>query len=152
MKVRILFQICDKLPKKIVIILIMFLPFATMAQNKNDNTITAIGVGFKQVVNALLDAGFQIQKLDTTYSTIRTEYKKLCSNCEPDYLLDIRVKDSAATITGKWKNTLMASVFLAGSDPVFDIKNERSAVPRKCFEAMNKFALTLSQNVTYTKQ
>lgn len=136
--------------KNIVIILI--LPLFSIAQEKNDNTIIASGVNFKQVVNTLLDAGYQIQKLDTTYSTLRTEYKKLCSGCEPEYLLDIRIKDSNAIITGKWKNSLVASIFLNGADPVMDIANERSGVPKKSFAAMNKFALSLSANVTYMKQ
>lgn len=138
--------------KRLLLAALVLASVSGIAQNKNDNVIIVKGVTFKMVINNLLDAGYQIQKMDTAYSTVRTEYKKLCSTCEPEYLLDIRVKDSTAIITGKWKNTAMAAIFLNGADPVMDIRNEKSGVPKQSFAAANKFALSLSSNIVYAKQ
>lgn len=137
---------------KFIIGFVLLLSTAVNAQDKNVNVIIAKNVSFKNVVTSLLDAGFQIDKLDSTYSTVKTDFKKICLKCDADYLLNVRVKDNTAYITGKWKNTLVASVVFSGSDPVFDIKNERGGIPKQSFEAMNNFAKSLSKDVSYLKQ
>src|SRR5665647_306091 len=125
--------------KKILILLL--LPCFAIAQNKNDNTIIAKGVTFKQVVNTLLDADYRIDKIDSNYYTIKTEYKKLCTECLPEIMFDIRVKDSAATIRGKWRSSGgIIAIGLTREDKFFyfNIMNEKGKVPKICFNEMDR--------------
>ena len=90
--------------KKLFLILSLAIAANGMAQVKGDNTILVSGVTFKQVVNALLDEGFKIEKIDSNYNTVRTEWKEHVKYSF-NYYFDIRVKDSTASITGQSKSS-----------------------------------------------
>lgn len=113
------------------------------SQQKKDNTITVKGVGFMQVCNALMDAGFTIEKKDNELQTAKTEFKdgtgkaKLCK-----LRLLVRVKDSTAIITGHYYNVLFNNLE--------HIEYTKEA--RVCFDNMNEFALSFSNPVIYSKQ
>lgn len=121
---------------------------------KNTTTIIVKGVAFDKVVNCLLDSGFVIDKIDKEYQTLKTEYRKLCKDCIPEILFNVRVKDSVVTISGKWRSDLNlfgAAETQTGKENayVFEIKNEKNKVPKEAFKAMNKFALALKGEVQY---
>jgi len=140
---------------KKLFLLIMLSPLFVHSQDipKNANTIIIKGVSFEQVVNNLLDSGFKIDKIDKEYHTVKTEYRKVCTDCVPELYLDVRVKDSIATITGKWKST--ANLFFPATTNenayIFEIKNERDKVPKRCFAIMNNFAKALNSQISYSK-
>lgn len=139
-----------------LIIVSLLLPVLSFSQDipKNANTITVKGVGFDNAVNILLDSGYKIDKIDKEYYTIQTEYKKLCTDCLPEMLISLRIKDSTATITGKWRSTgnfLFPLSTNKDTQYIFEIKNEKPKVPRLCFQKMNNFALSLHGEIAYTK-
>lgn len=132
-----------------LIIVILLLPLLAISQNKGDNTIVVKGVGFMQVCSALIDAGYIIDKKDNDLQTVKTELKSgQDKNKWMKLLLNIRVKDSAAIITGQWYNTL-------GDDPIetntYKIENT-SGNPKSCFKEMKTFALSFKKPVEYLKQ
>lgn len=143
--------------KKLLLILSLAISSTGIAQIKKDNTITAHPVEFKQIVNTLLDAGYVIDKIDSNYYTIKTEYKKLCSNCLPKVSFDIRVKDSSAIIKGQWKSDggIFAQALMGPGydveEMVFDIMVEGSKVPKMAFKEMDRIAKLMSPDVTYSK-
>lgn len=138
---------------KYIFTLIVIIPLFSQAQPKKTNTITVTGVTFNETVNKLLDAGFIIEKSDSTFKTIKTEYKTGAgSNKWMKLSLNIRVKDSIAYITGKWYNTLMLNAF----DKFTTIDNEAMAIantygnPKACFKEMDVFALSFKKPVEYS--
>ncbi len=143
--------------KKMVTIffLILFLPLLCISQNRNDNLIVSKGIGFNQIVEILLDNGYNIDKIDSNYKTLKTEYKKLCSDCIPEIMLEVRVKDSIAFMKGKWRSNggLIGNVLSGNNDYMyFDIMNEKQKVPKQCFSEMDKIAKLFSNDITYSKQ
>jgi hypothetical protein len=121
---------------------------------KNADIIIVHSVTFDKVVNSLLDSGYIIEKMDKDFQTLKTEYRKLCKDCIPEIIFNVRVKDSIATITGKWRSTGnfiggLSSNKDADNALIFDIKNEKTKVPRMAFQAMKTFALSLNGNVMY---
>lgn len=142
--------------KKLLLIAGLLISLNGMSQKNKENTIIAAGVTFRQAVNVLLDNGYIIDKLDSNFYTIKTEYKKFCPDCLPQILLNIRIKDTFAVIKGTWKSDggILAKA-LVGHDVdemFFDVMNEKGKVPQMCFKEMDRIAKLLSSNVTYTKQ
>lgn len=129
---------------KIIYLLFAFLfSINSYSQQKKDNTITVKGVGFMQVCNALLDAGYTVEKKDNELQTAKTGFKdgtgkaKLCK-----LRLLVRVKDSTAIITGHYYNVLLNNLEHI----------EYTKDSRPCFDDMNNFALSFSNPVIYSKQ
>ena len=146
------------------IFFLLLLPCLTIAQNKNDNTIIAKGVTFKQVVNILLDADYRIDKIDSNYYTVRTEYNKLlCANCmkfDAQVMFDIRIKDSAAIIKGQVRINLgIYETALTNRESkyryeeiIYQYDKTHKGAMEKGFNEMDRITKLLSSNVTYTKQ
>jgi hypothetical protein len=115
---------------------------------KGTNAITVRPVAFETVVNALLDSGFKIDNIDKDFHTLSTK-----SYGDWNMILSVRVKDSAATISG---------TFRPGSY-LFDIEqlwypsyrgsnwltHGKAAV--KTFEWMDNFAKSFNGQVIYSK-
>ena len=141
--------------KFFLILISLFGSLSIFAQDipKNANVIIVKGTTFDKVVNSLLDSSFVIDKMDKEYQTLKTEYKKLRKGFVPEIMLNVRIKDSTATITGKWRSDL--NIFGLNSQKeqesamIFEIKNEKSKVPSESFKAMNKFALSLKGQIQY---
>ena len=82
-------------------------PILLFAQNipKGTNAIIVKGVIFENVINNILDQGFQIDEIDKDFHTAKTKFKKT-NNKEYPYTLQlsfyIRVKDSSAIIIGEY--------------------------------------------------
>lgn len=140
-----------------LIVVILLLPLLAISQNKGDNTIMVKGVGFLQVCNALLDAGYIIERKDDTLQTVKTEFKNgKDKNKWMNLLLNIRIKDSTAIITGQWYNTMfVGSKFLGQEQSIenstYKIENT-SGNPKACFKEMKNFALSFKKPVEYLKK
>jgi hypothetical protein len=134
----------------LVCLLFQFIVYSQIIP-KNADAITVKDVTFDQVVNSLLDSGYVMEKIDKDFHTLTTDYRKLCKDCLPEITFNVRVKDSVATISGKWRST--GNIFGPSSNKdaayVFAIKNEKMKVPRMAFQAMKTFALSLNGGVTY---
>jgi len=144
------------------IILIAFLiPASLFAQTKGDNTIIIKKISFADVVNGLLDNGYTIQKLDSNYKTVTTDF----INCPMDngkpstfnISIYVRVKDSTAFISSKWFSNIGLSrgLFQSSREPgpmdIYPIVYTWGA-NKHGFMHMNKFAQSLKQPVLYAKQ
>jgi hypothetical protein len=105
-------------------------------QPKGANTIKITGVTFRQVANALLDAGYSFEKIDSNFQTIRTEYKAF-QNYIPRLRFEIRVKDSILNIKGD----ALTSNFQ------FSAENVKW---KGAFNEMNSFALSFNKPVEYS--
>lgn len=125
------------------LVLCLLIPVLSLAQSKGVNTITVKGVGFMQVCNALLDAGYMIDKKDNDLQTAETKFKdgtgkaKLCK-----LRLLVRVKDSTAIISGHYYNVLFNNL-------EYIVYNKESG---PCFEEMNRFAISFGKEISYYKQ
>jgi hypothetical protein len=138
-------------------ILLLLLPFTSLSQAKipkKTNAIEITGISFKEITNALLDAGFIFDKIDSNYQTLKTEFKDgTDKNKSMKLRFMIRVKDSLATLTGEWYNTM----FIGGKlfDQEQSIENSTYKIeytygnPKACFLEMNSFALSFKREVKY---
>lgn len=140
-----------------LILLFLFAPLIAISQSKGDNTIVVKGVGFLQVCNALLDAGYIIDKKDDGLQTVKTEFKTgKDKNKWMNLLLNVRIKDSSAIITGQWYNTMFIGSKFLGQDQTIEnstykIENTHGN-PKACFKEMKTFALSFKKPVEYSKQ
>jgi hypothetical protein len=139
-----------------ILIIVMLLPIFVIGQTppKGTNTITITDIGFNQIASALLDSGFVIDKSDRDLGYIKTEYKPLCSKCVPQIYLNVRIKDSIATLTGGWRSNVNIFALNSNKDQyyLFPIQQEKSKVPRKCFEYMDGFAKAFDRPISYSKR
>ncbi len=136
-------------------------PFFLRSQEipKKSNTITVTGVSFKQCVTGLLDAGFMIDKIDSNYMTVRTTFipakLKNGKDSECEMSIDVRVKDSVATITGRWFNKMFIGLFTGGGNTPGpnDIYKTGyySVVPKMAFSQMVEYAQALKGNIAYSQ-
>lgn len=142
---------------KAIVVFILLVPILAYSQGKGDNTVIVKGVGFLQVCNALLDAGFIIDKKDDGLQTAKTEFKTgKGKNKWMKLLLTVRVKDSSVIITGQWYNTMGIGSKILGQEQTIEnstykIENT-SGNPKACFKEMKNFALSLNKPVEYSKQ
>jgi hypothetical protein len=136
-----------------ILLLIAFLfPLASYTQEppKNSTGITVSNTDLMAVANALLDNGFRIDKKDTELGTLKTEERGYENNVW-FLVIDVRVKDSTAYITGQIK--VMVSPI--GNtrrlyEPVI-YKGMKKAPYRLAFAAMDEIARSLNGHVTYSK-
>lgn len=139
---------------------LLFTPIFSFSQDipKLANTIIVKGVSFDKVVNTLLDSGYKADKIDKDFQTVKTEWRALCPTCAPEICINVRVKDSMATVTGQWRSSAGILLFAKRSQSqnehalVFPVQNEKSKVPRKAFEVMDIYAKALNGEITYLKQ
>lgn len=136
---------------------LLILPALVLGQKppKKTNTIEVQGVTFRQMAASLMDAGYYIEKADSNFQTIRTEFKTgTGKNKNMKMRLMVRIKDSTAIITGDWYNTMFVGSKILGvensvENSTFRIENA-SVNPKNCFNEMNAFALSLNKPVTYS--
>jgi len=108
-------------------------------------------VSFNQVANALLDAGYLIDKKDNDLQTLKTEAKQFPKYWDAKYVINIRVKDSVAYITGRIH---AATIFT--DDPSYYQTNNKGALFEKGlfgypFSLMIDFAKSLGGTIEYKK-
>ena len=82
--------------------LLLALPFSAFSQEtipKKANTIEVSGVTFKEVAMGLLDANYTLEKVDSNFQTIKTEFKNGTNkNKWMKLRILVRMKDSIAII------------------------------------------------------
>lgn len=138
-------------------IFFLLIPIFGLSQEKipkNANAIEVKGVSFRQVADGLLDAGYTLERTDSSFQTIKTEFKTgIGKNKWMKLRLMIRVKDTTATITGEWYNTMFIGSKLLGVEQTIDNSTYKieytSGNPKNCFTEMNNFALSLHKPILY---
>ncbi len=145
---------------KYVLIFFFLLPLIAFSQQKipkKSNAIEIEGLTFKEVANALLDAGYNFDKIDSNFQTIKTEFKVGKDvNKWMKIRLYVRVKDSIAIISGEWYNTMFVGNKFLGQEKT--IENSTSKIeytfgnPKNCFLEMDEFAKSFNKNSTYLIQ
>jgi hypothetical protein len=104
-----------------------------------------------QVCNALLDSGYVIDKKDNDLLTVSTMQKAYPKLWNAKYAISIRVKDSAAFITGTFTG---ANGELFKDDPVEYLENKKGKPYDKGlltypFLLINNFALGFGKEIEY---
>lgn len=142
---------------KFLSLFLIFLPFLVRSQDripKKTNTIEVLGVTFKECADALLNAGFTFDKVDSNFNTIRTDFKAgTGKNKWIKFRLLTRVKDSTLLINGDWYNTTLIGGKLFGVDQT--VENSTYSIeftngnPKNCFLEMNEFANSFKKEKVY---
>jgi hypothetical protein len=127
----------------------------SFAQVKGDNTIKVDGVEFLQVCNALLDAGYVIEKKDNELQTAKTELKIYPKYWNAYYSIVIRIKDSSALITA-FVTGPGKTGGLFNDDQVEYIVTKKGKPQDKslygfAFSIIKEFALSFKKPVEYLK-
>lgn len=144
------------IPKlSIVVFLISFIlvsQLSVFSQNilKDANVIIVKGVDFKEVCNALLDSGYTIDKKDNELQTASTEAKSYPKYWSLNYVVNIRIKDSSAYISGKIYGSPLINY-----EPIFNhCKKSGQTYPKSAygypFILLNNFALGFKKEVSYS--
>ena len=129
---------------KFLFLLLALFSFSQNTIPEKSNAIKVTGITFREIANSTLDAGYILEKVDSNFQTLRTEYKERAGeNKRMKVRLMIRVKDSVATITGEWYNALFTEEKYAKKIE-YTFGNTKS-----CFEEMNQFAMTLNRPIEY---
>src|SRR5574340_1221919 len=115
---------------------------------RDANTILVKGVSFTEVCNALLDSGYSIDKKDAELQTVRTEVKNYPKHWNATYVINIRVKDSVAYISGTFTTPPNGGLFK--DEPITYITNKKGkAYPKSlsgsAFNWLNQFALSFKK-------
>jgi hypothetical protein len=142
--------------KRLVILLlawILVLPALGQAIPPKVNTIIVTGVTFSEVCNALLDARYAIDRKDSDLQTIRTEAKAYPKYWNATYIINVRVKDSTAYITG---TATVADGQLFKDEPIYNQTDRKGATQPKsmfgyAFLLLNEFAQSFKREVSYQK-
>jgi hypothetical protein len=137
--------------------LLLFIPSLGLAQKKGDNTITVKGIDLKQAVTALMDVGFYIDKIDSNYNTVSSIFKEGENKTKwMKMRFFIRIKDSAAVITGQWYNDMLVGQKVLGADMTIENLTEKieytTGNPKNCFNDMSTFAKTFGREISYSKK
>ncbi len=143
--------------KKLIVIMCLAGLSASAQPKKGDNVILMSGVSYSQVINKMLDAGYDIEKSDSIYKTARTNWKNCpMENGKPSmvYLsIGVRVKDTVTMITGRWYSQMSN---MDGNPKPADIYNLEygGGAKKLLFNELDKFAGSLSPDRSYsvTKQ
>jgi hypothetical protein len=117
---------------------------------KDANVIIVKGVDFKEVCNALLDSGYTIDKKDNDLQTASTEAKSYPKYWDLKYVVNIRIKDSSAYISGK-----IYGSSLINNEPTYNhCKKNGESYPKSAygypFILLNNFALGFKKEVSYS--
>jgi len=138
------------------LLIIFLLSPRSHAQAKGDNTIKVHGISFLEICNALLDAGYAIDKKDNELQTATSEVKDYDKYWNASYKVSLRVKDSIAYITGLFTAPgRSGGVFK--DEPMQYLVNRKGEVQKKAlatypFLLLNVFALSLGKQVTYSNR
>lgn len=87
--------------KQILFAVALLMTATSFSQVRGDNTIIITGVKFKEVVKLLIQEDFSIDKIDSNYQFVETEFKQLP---KINQLISIHAKfknDSTCIITGR---------------------------------------------------
>jgi hypothetical protein len=145
--------------KTILLMLLLSSGYAN-AQKKHDNMIIIKGGTLKQAVNAFMDAGYNIDKYDTTlgyvYTTPLKANKTACI-----VIFTARVKDSSLVITGKFKSAVSFSKILfddkqnsideSASYYPIELRGMKGSEFMDSWNEMDRVAKIFGQPISYAK-
>ncbi len=134
-----------------LLLALMLFPAVAFGQTipKKANVILVQSVTFKEVVDTLLDHGYFFQQVDTINHTIITQPRTFKNG---NYFMQIYVKDSVVTITGKFNMNGEIKLFGVTYDAkeYEDIRNAaKGSVYGNAFLKLDQFALRFNKPVTY---
>jgi hypothetical protein len=132
------------------LLIIFLLPVMAFAQTppKKASRIIVEGVSFDQVVNEILDKGWKIEKSDKAIGTIKTEKISLFKSDNGYLIINIRVKDSIATISGVCG--FVGQTYGDNGNTEVANKGMKGSIIKESFSRMNDLALELSNRIKYT--
>jgi hypothetical protein len=141
---------------KSIVIYFLYFIISVFCQEpvKGNNVILVRGVSFKTIKEALLDSGIFIDQQNEEDGTIITKRKGYCECPNKDFyqlIYFIRVKDSVATIRGKFSQQVQIKLF--NVSPNTDDKDDfmeaifwksKSSTYNYIFGIMTQFARSLN--------
>lgn len=148
------------------LLFLLLLPVFSQAQIPNKaNTIVVKGVTFDEVCSALLDKGYFIEKKNEGLGTVKTEIRVYPKRYNAAYIVNVRIKDSAAYFSGTFTApyeqpfTSAASKMepLWNNDPVVATVNKKGELNAKSlqgypFSLIDELAKSFGRPVEYLKQ
>lgn len=128
---------------------LLFLSFGIQAQEpiKDNNAIIVKGVVFDKIKEVLLDGGIFIDEQNAVDGTIVTLRKGHCNCPNKDFyqlIYYIRVKDSIATIRGKWNAIVYPADNNVHNFMTLKYWKDKKSVPHYLFGIMTDFAKSLN--------
>lgn len=119
---------------------------------KDANTIVVKGVKFLDVCNALLDAGYTIEKKDTELGTAETKIANYGKYFNATYKFHLRTKDTIAYLTATYTAPPGGGLFF--NDIATNLVNKKGVrltnrIGSYPFELLNQFALSLKKELDY---
>jgi len=127
-------------------ILFLLLPIFAFSQKTilkgTTNTARVSGVTLNEAGNKLLDMGYVIEKSDSIFQFLKTEFRDGTGKSEwMKIRLFVRIKDSVAIVTGEWYNTMLIGSKLLGQEQTIENSIYKieytSGNPKNCFNEMN---------------
>lgn len=114
------------------------------------NTIVLKPVSFNEVCSALVEQGYQLEAKDSALQTVRTVPRNYQKKYQSTYVINIRLKDSIAFITGTFAGMESSAI------PIYNDTGAggktRPNLPGYGFTLMNQFALSFGKPVQYLKK
>ena len=143
--------------KLIPVIVLLLCTVEVNAQEipKKASVIVVKGTAFDKAVTYLVDSsGYEMKSMDKDNQSLRTKFKRACTDCTTDVSFSVRVLDSVATISGRWKYNNGGRLsklkdMLDDEEFVYDIRNEKGRNAKEAFKAMNDLALALKGEISY---
>lgn len=114
------------------------------AQEKHDNEILISGATLKQTINAFMDAGFRIDKYDTTMGFVYIAPK---DEGAATIFYQARLKDSSIIITGNLRIVVLSSSLV----PI-ECRGMSRSVMRLAWNEMDKISKSIGLPVFYAKK
>lgn len=141
---------------KCLLFSLLLLPALSYSQTMppSVNTIVVKGVTFKQVCMSLLDSGYVIDKKDNDLETVSTKPKDYPKLWNATYVINVRIKDSAAYFTGTFTAPPEGGLFY--NEPVYNhCKKNGQPLPKSMirypFMIMNNFVTSFNKEIQYLK-
>jgi hypothetical protein len=123
------------------------------AQKRGDNQIIVHNTTLRNVMSSLMDAGYSIDKYDTALGTASTVTRK-AQKTSLTIIWRVRIKDSAAIITGDWMSLVSMSIGGAKIEPEYyplDYRTSSMNETHQIFLNMVELAKKMGRPVEFAK-
>lgn len=120
--------------------------FFAMGQDKGVSKIIIDSVSFSDAATHLLDAGYFLDKADSSLGMLVTIPRITPKHSNFEHQIFVRVKDGKATVTGKMETDLFGGV-------VWDIGNRgvKGSPGRDAFKILDQYAISFNRPIEYAK-
>jgi hypothetical protein len=122
------------------------------------NQISVVGLTFSQVVDTLVDRGYELRWTDNNYKSVRTGFKEAPnpSGRGPSYVyvsIRVHVKGSTALITAKWYNAVFKATHVR-TEPLdselMPVTWSSGDAVQLAFKQIDNFAKSFGKDVSYS--